>query len=233
MLKMMKKCLLGLVLISLATVSTAAAEIEVSGDAYINVSSMYLWRGFDLSDGDAVSQAGMDISFKGFTLSFWSNYNIDNTKLDETDITLDYSFDVSELLSVSLGHILYAVDGAETTGELYTGVTFNTLLEPNLTIYYDYDEFAGDIFVTASVGHTFTVADGLDLSLGALASYYRNDDYKELHNAEFSVGLDYALTDQLSLGAGGIFSTPLSSEAKNIYDIDDEFMAGVTLTLSF
>lgn len=231
MFKIMSMSLLGLVLLGLVMVSTAAAEIEVSGDAYVNVSSMYLWRGFDLSDGDAVSQAGTDISFKGFTLSFWSNYNIDDTKLDETDITLDYSFDLSDLFSVSLGHILYAVDGAETTGELYTGVTLNTLLEPTVTVYYDYDEFAGDIFVTASVGHTFAVVDKLDLSVGALASYYDNDDYNELHNAEFSAGIDYALTDQLSLGAAGIFSTPLSSEADDA--IDDEFMGGLTLTLSF
>lgn len=231
MLKIMSRLILGLVLVGMVMVSTAAAEIEVSGDAYINVSSMYLWRGFDLSDGDAVAQAGTDISFKGLTLSFWSNYNIDNTKLDETDITLDYSLDVSELMSVSLGHILYAVDGAETTGELYTGATFNTLLEPTLTVYYDYDEFAGDIFVTASVGHSVAVADNLDVSVGALASYYRNDDYKKLHNAEFSVGLDYALTDQLSLGAAGIFSTPLSNQAKDA--IDDEFMGGLTLSLNF
>lgn len=233
MLKIMSKGLLGLVLVGMVMASTAAAEIEVSGDAYINVSSMYLWRGFDLSNGDPVVQAGTDISFNGFTLGFWGNYDIDDTKLNETNVILDYTFDASDLLSVSLGHILYAVDGADTTGELYTGVTLNTLLEPTLTVYYDYDEFAGDIFVTVAVGHTFTVAENLDLSLGALASYYRNDDYKELHNAEFSAGIDYALTDQLSLGFSGIFSTPLSSEAKNISEIDDEFMAGLTLTLSF
>ena len=192
---------------------------------------MYLWRGFDLSEGDPVVQGGIDISFKGFTLGFWGNYDIDDTKLNETNVILDYTFDASELLSVSLGHILYAVDGADTTGELYAGVTFNTLLEPNLTIYYDYDEFAGDIFVTASIGHSIAVAENLDLSLGALASYYRNDDYNELHNAEFSAGIDYALTDQITLGASGIFSTPISSQAKDA--IDDEFMAGLTLTLSF
>lgn len=234
MLKIMSKFFLGLVLVGVVMVSTAAAEIEVSGDAYVNISSMYLWRGFDLSNGDPVVQAGTDISFNGFTLGFWGNYDIDTTNLNETNIVLDYTFDAGDLLSVSLGHILYALedaDGILTTGEVYAGVTFNTVLEPNLTLYYDYDEFDGDIFVTASVGHSVAVADNLDLSIGALASYMRSDAYNKLHNAEFSAGLDYALTDQVTLGASGIFSTPISSQAKDA--IDDEFMAGLTLTLSF
>lgn len=231
MVTLCKQGLAGLTLMMLVMVVPATAEIEVSGNAYIGVSSMYLWRGIDLSNGDPVAQAGMDIGFKGLTIGFWTNYRIEDTKLDETDITIDYGFDVTDMLSVNLGHILYAVDGYETTGELYGGVTFNTLLEPNLTLYYDYDEFAGDIFVTASVGHSLALADGLDLSLGALASYYRNDDYKELHNGEFSLGLDYGVTDQLSISAVGLYSTPLSSKARDA--IDDEFMAGLSLNLSF
>lgn len=231
MVKMMIRGLLGVVLLGLVMVSTAAAEIEVTGEAHINVSSMYLWRGFDLSNGDPVIQGGIDIGFKGFTLGFWGNYDIDETKYNETNVVLDYTFDITDLFSVSLGHILYAVDGEDTTGELYAGIAVNTLLEPTLTVYYDYDEFAGDIFVTLSVGHTVAVVESLDLNVGALASYYRNDEYKRLHNAEFSVGLDYALTDQLSLGAAGIYSTPISRQARRA--IDDEFMAGLTLTLSF
>lgn len=229
MLKALKYGLIGMVF--LAMVTPALAEIEVSGDAYVSFSSMYLWRGFDLSEGDSVAQGGIDIGFNGFTLGFWSNYNLDNTKLDETDITLDYTFDATELVSISVGHILYAVDGTDTTGELYTAIALDTFLEPALTLYYDYDEFAGDIFVTAEIGHSLALSDALELSLGALASYYRNDDYNALHNAEFSLGLGYALTEQFGIEALGLFSTPLSSKAKDA--IDDEFMAALTLNFSF
>lgn len=229
MLKILKCGLLGLVFLAMAT--PALAEIEVSGDAYATISSMYLWRGFDLSEGDPVAQGGIDIGFNGFTLGFWSNYNLDNTKLDETDITIDYGFNATEQVAISIGHILYAVDGTETTGEIYTAVAVDSLLEPVLTLYYDYDEFAGDIFITAEVGHSIPLGDELDLSLGALASYYRNDDYNALHNLEISLGLGYALTEQLSIETLGIFSAPLSSKAKDA--IDDEFMAALSLNLSF
>ena len=229
----MKKFTLIIVALTLLVASTlpAVAAIEVEGDAYINYSSMYLWRGADLSSGDPVMQGGMDITFKGLTLSYWSDYNLDNSVLDETDITVDYSFDASELVSLSVGHILYSINGSDDSSEVYAGVALNTILEPTLTAYYDYDEFAGDIFVAASIGHSFDLQSGLSLSVGALASYLDSGSYSDLHNAEFSAGLDYAVTEQISVSPAVIFSTPLSDNAEAA--IDDEFMAGLTLTLSF
>jgi hypothetical protein len=100
-----------------------------------------------------------------------------------------------------------------------------------LPIYYDYDEFADDIFVTASIGHSLDLQDNLSLSVGALASYADNDSYNEFHNAEFSAAVDYSLNEQISVSPAMVFSTPLSNEADDV--IGDEFMAGLTLTLSF
>jgi uncharacterized protein (TIGR02001 family) len=229
----MQKFTLLIVALVLFVISTlpAVAAIEVEGDAYLSYNSMYLWRGADLSSGDAVMQGGMDLSFKGLTLSYWSNYSLENSTLDETDIVLDYTFAAGELVNISLGHILYSVQGYDDTSEVYAGVSLNSILEPALTVYYDYDEAAGDIFVTASVGHSIELSNDLSLSLGALASYKDSDSYSELHNAEFSAGLDYAVTEQIALSPAVIFSTPLSDEAEA--DIEDEFMAGLTLTLSF
>lgn len=222
----------GIVALLLLVLGTPAmAAIEVEGDAYVNFSSMYLWRGYDLSSGDSVMQGGMDLSFKGLTLSYWSNYNLDSSTLDETDIVVDYSFDASELVSISLGHILYSVQGADDTSEVYAGVTLNTLLEPTLTAYYDYDEFSGDVFVTAAIGHSIDLQENLSLSIGALASYSDNDVYNALHNAEFSAGLDYTVIEQVTLSPAMVFSTPISDDADDV--IDDEFMAGLTLAISF
>ena len=218
-------------LLLLVLVSPVMAAIEVEGDAYVNYSSMYLWRGADLSSGDPVMQGGIDIAFKGLTLSYWSDYNLENSTLDETDITVDYSVAVSDLVSISLGHILYSIQDADDSSEVYAGVSFATLLEPTLTAYYDYDEFAGDIFVTAAVGHSFDLQEGLSLSVGALASYADNDSYRDLHNAEFSAGLDYTIIEQVTLSPVMVFSTPISDAAEAA--IDDEFMAGLTVTLDF
>jgi len=227
--KSLKFGLVALVLLVLAT--PAIAKVEVTGDAYVNYSSMYLWRGFDLSDGHAVAQGGMDISFKGLTLSYWSNYNFTNSVLDETDITVDYSFDAGEMVGISLGHILYSVQGFDDIGEVYAGVSLNTLLSPALKVYYDYDNEA--TYVAASIGHSLDLKEGLSLSLGALASYVDNDAYSDLHNAEFSAGLDYAVTDQISLSPAVVYSLPISDDAEDIGGLDDELMGGLTLTFSF
>ena len=72
----MKKFCIALfaVLLAAATlVPAASAAIEVEGDAYVGYYDKYLWRGFDLSGGTPVVQGGVDLSAKGFTLSYWTN----------------------------------------------------------------------------------------------------------------------------------------------------------------
>lgn len=239
----MKKVCIALVavLIAAATlVPVASAAIEVSGDAYVSVNSMYLWRGFNLSEDDHfVVQPGTDLSVGGFTLSWWGNMSENTGELNEVDLTLDYTFNVNELVSVSVGNILYNVDGIADTNELYAGVALNTVLSPALTVYYDYDEFK-TVFTTLSVGHSLELSDKASLNLGAAASYLADDkehgfgtDESWLHNAELSVGLDYALTDQVTVSPLVLFSTPLSNDAEDFTGIDDEIMAGVTFALNF
>lgn len=241
----MKKVCIALVavLIAAATlVPVASAAIEVSGDAYVSVNSMYLWRGFNLSEDDHfVVQPGSDLSVGGFTLSWWGNMSENTGELNEVDLTLDYTFNVNELVSVSVGNILYDVDDLADTNELYAGVALNVPLSPALTVYYDYDEFEGNLFTVLSVGHTIELAEKVALNLGAAGSYSIVDeaftgtgsDENFLHNAELSVGLDYALTDQVTVSPLVLFSTPLSNDAEDFTGIDDEIMAGLTIALNF
>lgn len=218
-------------------VSPAMAAIEVEGDAYVGISSMYLWRGFDLSDSDPVVQGGMDVSFKGVTLSYWSNLDLDSGELNETDYTIDYSFEPSEMVAVSVGNIFYALDGADDTNELYLGLSLNTVLAPALTVYYDYDEAEeAGLFYTFSIGHDLALTDAFTLSFGGLVSYNQESDYAvgnydDWHNYELSASADYAVTEQLSVSPYAIFSDALSNEAEQV--IEDEFVGGVSLTISF
>lgn len=229
---------------SLAT----AAEIEVEGDAYIGVFDKYLWRGFDLSGSRPVVQGGVDLSAKGFTLSYWSNIQLASDEADgftaeettETDIILDYSFDLNDMVWVSIGDMLYIVEeDFPNTHELYLGFGLNTILEPSFTMYYDWDEAQEDgLFYTASVGHTFELNESLSVNLGGLVSYNQKSDfnigdYSDWHNAEFNLGIDYAVTDQISLSPSFLYSTPMSDEAEDIAGIDDEVLGGVTVLLAF
>jgi len=237
----MQKKLLGIMIgfvVSLAALSTpATAAVEVTGDAYAGINSMYLWRGFDLSNSDPVAQGGMDMSFNGLTFSYWSNLDFNSGELNETDITIDYSMKLGENLSLSAGNIFYALDGAPDTNELYLGLSLGALLSPTVTIYYDYDkaEETG-LFYTLSVSHELSISDELGLSFGGLVSYnsrsdYAVGDYSALHNYELNFGASYALSDQLSLDGFLTYSDALSDSAEEV--IEDQFVGGTSLTISF
>ncbi len=234
--KQLRIALLALLVLASAVIPATAA-IEVEGDAYLSTSSKYLWRGFDLSSGDPVIQGGMDLSFKGLTLSYWSNFDLESKDVNETDLIVDYSTDLSELVSVSVGNIFYSLEGLKDTSELYLGVSLNTLLAPTLTVYYDYDEAQHDgLFYSLAIGHDLELAEGLSLSLGGLISYnqksdYAVGDYSSLHNYELSASTDYALTEQLSISPYLIFSDALSDRAEQA--IENELAGGLTLTLTF
>jgi len=246
---MKKLIVIGLFLtLALVAVSTPAlAAIEVEGDAYVGYYDKYLWRGFDLSGGTPVVQGGVDLSAKGFTLSYWTNIqtkddvvlgnDVSGGDATETDMILDYTFSPTEMLSVSVGTIWYALDGAADTKEAYLGLALDTILEPSLTVYYDYDQADENaLFYAASIGHSIKLNDALSLSVGALVSYNDESDYavgsySDWHNYELSASVDYAVTDQISVSPSFLFSEGISDEAKEA--IDSEMVAGVSVTLTF
>jgi len=231
--------------VMVATTLVPAQAVEVEGDAYIGVFDKYLWRGFDLSGGQAVTQGGVDLSAYGFTVSYWSNlqmsgdegFGVEGGEITETDVVLDYSFDLNDLVSLSVGNIFYQLDGLEDTNELYLGVGLNTILEPSLTVYYDYDKAdESGLFYTASIGHSLDLMDNLSVSLGALVSYndesdYAVGNYSEFHNYELSVGVDYALNDNVTITPSFLYSSPISDEAKEA--IDSETLAGLNVAFAF
>ena len=237
--------LVGLLLLVVSLCSTASAAVEVSGDAYVGVYSQYLWRGFDLSGSMPVAQGGVDVSAGNFTVSYWTNLQLRNDlgegfdagEATETDIIIDYSRDINDLVSISVGNCFYQLEGMEDTNEAYLALSLNTLLSPSLSVYYDWDkaEEAG-LFYTLAVGHELAINDAVALSLGALVGYnqssdYSVGDYDDFHNYELSAAVDYALNEQVSVNASFIFSEGISDDARDA--IDAEMVSGVAVTYAF
>jgi uncharacterized protein (TIGR02001 family) len=245
--KTLKVVLASMILAAALGTSPALAAIEVEGNAYIGYFDKYLWRGIDLSGGTPVVQGGVDLSAKGFTLSYWTNIQtkddvvleseVNGGNATETDIIIDYTFSPMDKLSVSVGNIWYALDGAEDTKEVYLGLTADVLLSPEFKVYYDYDQSdENGLFYTFALGHSVALSEKLELSLGALVAYNDenysvSEDYSDWHNYELSASLTYALTDQLSITPSFLFSSPISDEAKKA--IDSEVLGGVTVSFSF
>ncbi|OEU62010.1 MAG: hypothetical protein BA870_02045 [Desulfuromonadales bacterium C00003094] len=235
--------LAALIVLGAGMVTTSFAAITVEGDVYAGVFDKYLWRGFDLSDGRPVVQAGADLTSGNFTLSYWTNWQLKSSndipsgEANETDIIIDYSRDLGDMVSISVGNIWYALDGLEDTNELYLSATVNTLLAPTFSVYYDWDACEEDgLLFAADISHSFDLSEELSLSLGVLVTYndhsdYAVGDYAGFHNYELSVGLDYVLTDQLSVSPSFVYSSGISSAAKDA--IDSEMLAGVNLTFTF
>ncbi len=89
----MKLTLLMSVFITALTLSLSAQDEKPKNcklAAGADLTSMYLWRGFELSDGPAI-QPWTEFSFKGLTLGAWGSYNfIGDSK--EIDVYARYDF---------------------------------------------------------------------------------------------------------------------------------------------
>ena len=108
-----------------------------------------------------------------------------------------------------------------------------------MTVYYDWVEAEENgLFYAVSVGHSLDLTEALSLSLGALVSYndesdYAVGDYSDWHNLELSLGADYVVTDQIAISASVLYSEPMSDDAEDIAEIDDETVVGLSIALSF
>jgi hypothetical protein len=252
--KIIKK--LGLTTIFILMISAGfvyADEPKTSGYGSVDILSSYVWRGQKLSHGWVV-QPSAGITYGGFGANLWANYDSD-TRVDEgngheghgefteTDITLNYSHSFDKL-SLTGGYIYYALNNVPDTQELYISAGYDVLLNPTLTVYYDYDEGRG-AFIVASIGHSFEVSllKGMNLNLGASASYNVENkvmgDFSNFYNGELSSSLNIPVWKAISVTPKIAYSFPLSDEARYaIRSISDGgkrniVYGGFNITLSF
>jgi len=244
----MRKLIMMIAAVLLVSVATVAfAEVKVSGDVYVSPASKYVWRGFDLSEGRGVVQGGVDVSYKDFTVSYWSNEqmvsgpSLKAGDVTETDITLNYAYKPVELLTLNVGNIYYNLDGLADTNELYLKATLNTLLSPTLSVYCDWDKAKETgLFYTLSIGHSLELMKNLGLNLGALASYNMKSDYavgnyNNLHNYELTASADYSVTDNIKISPYYLYSNAFNSTARNeaVLPVKDQSVVGLKAAFNF
>jgi hypothetical protein len=253
--KWVKALGLAVVLALFASIGSVHAEdIKTSGYASADIMTNYVWRGQKLSN-TWVIQPSVGITYGVLGVNLWGNYDSDS-KIDEgsghgefteTDLTISYTRSLDKW-TLGAGYIYYALNNANDTQELYLSASYDTLLKPSLALYYDFDEGNG-AFLVASIGHSFEVASGINLNLGASASYNINnkvmgfdksgDDFSNFYNAELSSSLTIPVWKAITVTPKVAYSFPLSNDAEdaieNISDDGDKdiFYGGVNITLSF
>jgi len=229
-----------------AGASAVLAEEEMpTADASVSIYSTYVWRGFGLSDDSIVIQPSMTVGYKGFAVNLWGNLDTDNydtgsTNYNETDITLSYD-GAYEKLGYGVGYIYYALeDGADDTQEIYGTLSYDVLLSPTLTFYYDVDDFSGSWYTSFDISHSFPIGETYSLDLGALVSYLDdNEDYNEFHNGVLSASMTFPIGEYISITPEVNYSFALSSDAEDYIkagsaDNDDSYIyGGATFSFTF
>lgn len=213
-----------------------AAETP-SADASVAFYSKYVWRGYELSDDSLVIQPSLSVSYKGFGANLWANLDTDDANAEtnlwnETDFTLSYD-GAYEKLGYGVGWIYYSVLGSDTQ-EFYTTVSYDTLLAPSLTLYYDTDGFAGDWYANLSIGHSFVIAEKYSLGLGLAVGYYDQEGgYSELHDGLLSASMSFPIGEYVTITPELYWSFALTDEAEDNIGDDSYVYGGLSASLSF
>ncbi len=208
----------------MTAVVAAAALVASTGrglaDAAVtlDVASAYVFRGVTFNDG-LVVQPGLEVALYGVTFGAWGNLDIDDYdgtledgQFSEVDWYLAYGIPVGPV-EIGLGYTEYTYPGAEGEAdrEVSLGVAADLPLAPELTFYYGVD---GGIdkswYVEAGIGHSFELADGVALDLGATIGYLNPDEGK----SGFS---DYSVSAGISYGV-------LGASVTYIGQIDDKVL---------
>ena len=141
-----------------------------------NFTSKYIWRGQNLAN-TASMQPGFTYSYKGLSLSSWSNFahtaigdsGVLGNHWTEHDFTADYGFNPSEKVSVNFGYINYAfphLTEGRYTNEIYGSVGFDTILQPTFAVYGDMHNGDG-MYYNFGIGHGVDMGKGVALNLSA------------------------------------------------------------------
>jgi hypothetical protein len=242
----------------------------------VSALSKYVWRGFEYSKDSIVLQPSMTVAYKGFSANVWGNEDTDvylhegasgmesgtsgTNNWTETDFTLAYDWSMGPV-GLTAGYIYYGLIGLDSQ-EVFAKAALHTLLTPTLTVYRDYDHYAG-WYVTFGVSHTVPITEKIGLSLGAQAGYLAADDnnsypefdgvnnptgdaYSGFHDGLLTASVAIPINQYISVTPVVNYSFPLTGDAADLIESnsqkvlngnasgDNNFIyGGVTVSMAF
>jgi hypothetical protein len=238
-----------------------AADVSASAEAALL--SAYVWRGQVIND-EAVLQPAATVEAAGFALNFWGNLNLtdsitDSGEFNEIDTTLSYSPSFSsEEWGLDLGVIHYTfpnttvetdtgVEAANDTTEVFARASYDWVVTPSLTVYYDFNQVEG-FYVLGALGYSapldkYNEALSLDFELATSYSdseynlaYFGLDESK-IGDALFSATIGYAVNDAVDvsgiLSYSWFWDSDMEEAAEAGYLDKDQFYGGVAVSYGF
>ncbi|MCD6268636.1 MAG: hypothetical protein J7J71_00690 [Deltaproteobacteria bacterium] len=243
--------------------SARAEEPTVSVDAELTLISQYNWRGMVLNE-DLSFQSSLTVAKGGFSFNVWGQMDLTDFGEDEChytddcdsrawqfteiDFVLDYSHSFGKF-TVGTGIIFYEFpnwDHSEDTHEVYLAMSYDCLLQPALTIYYDFDEVEA-FYLNLAVGHSFSINDKFSVDLSSsigwgdsdFSEYNFGEDSSALIDFNIGVSAPYKLTNNITISPVLMFSSIVDSDNRDSVDDrdycdnTDNVYGGLTLAYSF
>jgi hypothetical protein len=230
-----------------------AEEAKPTASVAVSALSKYVWRGFEYSKESVVLQPSMTVAYKGFSANLWGNEDThvyidgaegaDSNNWTETDLTLAYDWTMGPV-GLTAGYIYYGLIGLDSQ-ELFAKAALHTLLTPTLTVYRDYDHYAG-WYATLGVSHTMPITEKIGLSLGAQVGYLAADDdssyakyngvgnptseaCNDFHDGLLTASIAIPVNQYVTITPGLNYSFPLTSHSSDLIESNSqEFLNGNT-----
>ena len=226
--------------------SAQAADVTTA----LDINSAYVWRGITFNDG-IVFQPSVDITKGGFGLNVWGNIDgddyddtLDVGELSEVDITLSYGFDLKPV-DITVGYIEYVFPQTEKTDdenlwlssrEIFVGFAMDLAagFSAGLNVYYEFDDI-DDFYTNLNLTYGTSLSEAVGLELGAAIGYageeYTADGDGGFFDYLLSAGIDYAVTDNLSLSAAVNYTDSVDED--KLPDQDTHFFGGIGAAYTF
>ena len=155
-------------------------DITPSGSVTLDYYSRYVWRG-EYLDKDGVFEPGITLSAKGFSVGYWSNWDMvgsDPLNSNESDYFVSYAYTEGPL-TITGGHTWYSFPGTSTSSkEYFVSAGLSTFLSPVFTFYHDYED-GKDLgkghgnYYSLALSNTMDIYKpyGISLTLGTTIGY--------------------------------------------------------------
>lgn len=173
-------------------------NVSPSGSVTLDTFSRYVWRG-EYLDRKAVFEPGVSVTANGFTVGYWSNWDVvsnDPVNSGESDYYASYAY-TWKLLTASVGHTWYGYPGTSTSSkEFFVSFALNTFLSPSFAVYHDYED-----------GKKFGHGNG---NYYALTVSQTEDLYKP-YGITYTLGATLGIVDHQWIDGTGVHFTPTAA----------------------
>lgn len=214
------------------------AHDKLEGHAHLGWESRYFTEGRDALGGGSLFAGSFELGWKHLAGGIWYG-NSPDQRYDELQLSLALTQSVGDFeFYGGYTHLRFPFDDSHDN-ELGAGVAWSGLpleIELSADIYHSFD--ADGYFAEIAAGREFVITDQLSLHVSTpfgINQGYVADGHDGANNMAIRLGLEYALSDAVSVTAHGTYSWALGRESA--YEGDEQlidfFHGGVGLQWEF